>query len=135
MRIREIQKILEEKQKEIEACQQESQQESIQNLDGFEILQSKKKSPLVVPPSKNKKSKKETSLEITFDSQTTGYLKLYHVLAPKKKEEIPVVIEKLVAKLKDLDKKEQLEISQLESKIKSELESIHKSKDAKDNQT
>jgi hypothetical protein len=90
---------------------------------------------LVVPPSKNKKSKKETPQEITFDSQTNGYLKLYHVLPPKKKEEIPVVIEKLVAKLKDLDKKEQLEISQLESKIKSELEGIQKSKDAKDSQT
>lgn len=134
-RIKEIQKILEEKQKEIEQSQQEAHQESIKNLDGFEILQSKKKSPLVVPPSKTKKSKKEVSQEITFDSQTNGYLKLYHVQAPKKKEDIPVVIEKLIAKLGDLDKKEQLEISQLESKIKSELENIQKSKDAKDSQT
>jgi hypothetical protein len=46
-----------------------------------------------------------------------------------------LVIEKLIAKLNDLDKKEQLEISQLESKNKSELEGIQKSRDAKDNQT
>ncbi len=105
-RIREIQKILEDKQKQIESQQETKETGSVQNLDGYEVLQSKKKNPLVLPPSKTKKTKKETPVEITFDLQTLQVLKLLHINVPSKKEDLSHSIEKVQLRLAEVEKKE-----------------------------